>query len=60
MGKTNIQVKVAEESDFEKIQELNLLLFKSDFQYNKTLNLEWPKSEIGIEYFKKRINSQKT
>ena len=57
MDKPDVKIRTAKLSDFEKIKELNQLLFHSDFKFDKTLKLDWPKSEIGINYYKERLKS---
>ncbi len=55
--KPKVDIRPAEKSDFEKIQELNQLLFHHDYQFDKTLNLDWSKSEEGINYYKGKLKS---
>jgi len=37
-----IKIRKANPEDFEKIRELNMLLFKNDSQFGDTLNMNWP------------------
>lgn len=53
-----INIRPATIEDFEKIQELNSLLFKNDQKFDSTLDLSWPNSKEGIEYFKNSITSE--
>ncbi len=55
---TDVRIREANQKDFKTIQELNQLLFHSDFEFDKTLKLDWPKSKIGIQYYKKRLKSK--
>jgi len=54
-----MKIRKAEINDIEKIQKLNFLLLekeKTEYGY-KTLNVIWPKTEIGKKYILKLINS---
>lgn len=54
-----MDIREAKVEDIKRIQELNLMLFKQDYEFDKSLNLDWPYSEAGADYSKKRINSEK-
>jgi len=52
----DVKIEVATTDDLKDIQNLNLLLFKKEYEeFDKTLNCEWPMSENGKNYFKKSI-----
>ena len=51
-----IKIRKANPEDFEKIRELNMLLFKNDSQFGDTLNMNWPlKNE---DYYRNHIKSE--
>ena len=52
----NIQIRQANTKDIEKIQKLNKELFIHDSAFDKTLNIDWPLSEKGHEYFRDLIS----
>lgn len=49
-------VRLAVQSDFEVVQDLNHQLFVSDSQHSQDLNTNWPYEDEGISYYKKRIS----
>jgi GNAT superfamily N-acetyltransferase len=55
----NILIREANKKDLDEILSLNLDLFKKEFkEFDKSLNVKWPKSKEGKNYFAKRIASK--
>jgi ribosomal protein S18 acetylase RimI-like enzyme len=52
-------VRKAKPEDFKKIQKLNKALFDQDFQFDKTLETNWPFAE-GVKYLKESIESDRS
>ncbi len=52
-----INIRKAKLSDFDAIIHLNSLLFKNDFQYDKTLDLNWSFGKESEKYFKEGITN---
>jgi len=51
-----ITIKKAKISDLKKVQELNLRLFKKEYEeYDGLLNLDWTFGKEGENYYMKRI-----
>lgn len=48
-------IKQANITDLKEIQELNLLLFEEEYEWDKSLNLGWTFSREGTDYFKRAI-----
>lgn len=52
----NILIRKVSKKDLSDILCLNLALFKKEFkEFDKTLNIKWPHSRPGQEYFSKKI-----
>lgn len=51
-----VTIRKAKLSDLEDVRKLNQKLFYHDFEFDKTLNLSWPKK--NKKYFKERILSK--
>ncbi|OGM21447.1 hypothetical protein A2863_00410 [Candidatus Woesebacteria bacterium RIFCSPHIGHO2_01_FULL_38_9b] len=47
------KIVVAKPEDWETIQKLNNEVFINDGKYDDDLDLNWPFSKVGIEYYKK-------
>lgn len=54
----NLKIRKAQPKDWKIIQKLNSEVFTHSAQFDKHLNLKWPSSKIGINYYKK-ITSDK-
>ena len=51
-----VAIKNATIDDLQKVQELNLELFKKEYkEYDSSLNLKWTFGEKGTKYYKDRI-----
>lgn len=55
---SNPIIRKADINDLKEVQNLNLSLFKSHIEYDKQLDLNWPFSNEGTEYFSERISSE--
>ncbi len=53
-----MNIRIARESDFEVVQDLNHQLFVSDSEHSNDLNTNWPYEDEGIVYYKKRIAAE--
>ena len=52
----NMEIRIAEVKHLKKIQNLNHDLCKKEkIEFDKTINSQWPFSDEGEEYFKKKI-----
>ncbi|HUW24745.1 MAG TPA: GNAT family N-acetyltransferase [Patescibacteria group bacterium] len=49
----NIKIKTAKSSDWKLIQKLNNEVFLNDEENDDDLDLDWPFSEKGIDYYQK-------
>ena len=57
----NIIIRQAVITDLKDIQNLNKVLFDLEYEnYDSTLDITWPISKEGIEYFKKAIENNIT
>lgn len=56
----NTTVRLASLADLPIVQQLNQELFKEELHRDPSLNLEWPMSQEGKDYFQKRIEAQGT
>jgi ribosomal protein S18 acetylase RimI-like enzyme len=55
----DVIIRKATLDDLSTIQELNLMLFKKEYEkYDKTLDLNWTEGKEGTGYFKKRITDE--
>lgn len=54
----DMELREALIADLKEIQELNLLLFEEEYEWDKALNLGWTFSDIGTAYFKSAILSK--
>lgn len=52
----NIKLRTAVETDWQTLQELNNQVFQNDKENDPDMDLNWPYSEIGINYYKKLSN----
>lgn len=52
----NITIRIATDSDWQALQELNNHVFQNDKDNDPDLDLDWPYKEIGINYYKKLAN----
>lgn len=52
-----VEIREAKIEDLESIQALNLKLFEREFSkgFDKTLDTNWTFSDLGTDYFKKKI-----
>tara|TARA_Y100000310_G_C20295471_1_gene629157 strand:- start:153 stop:341 length:189 start_codon:yes stop_codon:yes gene_type:complete len=51
-----MEVKIASIDNLKDIQLLNKGLFEEEFdKYDQTINVDWPLSEEGADFYKKRI-----
>jgi len=50
-------IRKASIEDLEILIRLNTELFEHDYAFDDTLDIAWPDSEWGRDYFKKRINN---
>lgn len=50
-----VTIRKATPLDLETLLKLNLLLFKSDYLLDKSLNMKWTYGTEGKKYFKKKI-----
>ena len=56
-----IIIRKAEISDLIEIQNLNKMLFELEFEnFDSTLDINWPTSDEGTEYFEDAINNSIT
>lgn len=56
-----IQIRMAEMADLKEIQSLNKMLFELEFEnYDSTLDINWPISTEGKEYFEDAIKNSIT
>ena len=55
-----MNIRKATPEDLEKIVELNSELFRHDFEFDDTLDLAWPNSKWGRDYFEKSITSERS
>jgi len=53
-----LSIRKAKLSELPVVQELNSLLFVSDSAHDPLLNLDWPKQEVGENYFKDKITGK--
>lgn len=54
-----LTIKSATIENLKDIQDLNLMLFKKEYEeYDKTLNCEWTFGVDGEDYFRKRISEE--
>lgn len=54
-------IRKATQNDLQEIQNLNKILFELEYDnYDPTLNIEWPLSKDGTEYFEDAINNSIT
>ena len=54
----NIQIRTAKSGDWKLIQRMNNQVFINDKKNDDDLDLNWPFSEKGIEYYKKLVNGK--
>ncbi|OGK31125.1 hypothetical protein A3F29_00650 [Candidatus Roizmanbacteria bacterium RIFCSPHIGHO2_12_FULL_33_9] len=54
----NILVRRAKLEDWRIIQKLNNEVFIISYKYDKNLNMKWPFSKEGIDYYKNAIKSK--
>jgi ribosomal protein S18 acetylase RimI-like enzyme len=50
-----VKIRKAKRDDLNKIRELNLLLFKEDYQRDQTFNLDWTFSKDGETFYKEMV-----
>lgn len=56
-----MNIRRANINDLEDIQRLNKMLFDLEYsKYDKTLNVDWPYSEDGINYYRDSIENKIT
>lgn len=55
----DIKIKEAATENFKDIQNLNHMLFKKEYdEFDDTLNINWPVSKTGEDYYKERIKEK--
>ncbi len=54
----NVVIKTPINSDWKIIQKLNNYVFESDKDHDDDLNMMWPFSKNGIDYYKKLANGK--
>ncbi|MEI6266644.1 MAG: GNAT family N-acetyltransferase [bacterium] len=52
----NTNIRKATTKDIDTIVNLNTALFEHDYVFDDTLDVAWPDSQWGRDYFEKRIN----
>ncbi len=54
-----MKIRESQKDDWETIQTLNNEVFIHDKEFDKDLNLDWPFSETGIDYYKNSVANKK-
>ena len=55
----SIQIRQANESDFEVVQQLSFLLFKKEQRdFDDSLKTDWPFSPVGENYFRRVLTGE--
>lgn len=52
-------IRIATLDDIPAIQKLNHDLFLSDNEFNQDLDLNWPNTEEGVQYYTEAVNSER-
>jgi len=53
-----VKIRKATQNDLRKVQELNLMLFQWDSQFDNALNMEWTFGKVGESYFRDMIQNE--
>ncbi len=54
-----MKIRESQKDDWESIQTLNNEVFIHDKEFDEDLNLDWPFSKTGIEYYKNSVANKK-
>jgi len=52
-------IRIATLDDISAIQKLNHDLFLTDNEFNQDLDLDWPNTEEGVQYYTEAVNSER-